>query len=416
VRIVVLGAGIIGTTTAFRLAGAGHEVTVIDRQPDSGLETSFANGGLVTPATSDSWAAPGTPTKILKWLGRNDAPMLLRLSAVPGMLNWGIRFLANCRPEQWRQNTEAILSLALLSLAELRALTEAEDLAYDRNPPGLLKLFRDPYSMQSAIRAAGVFRELGIKAEQLATADAIRLEPSLQPIERDLSGAIFYPDDESGDAFKFTREVAKRAAALNVTFAFGRTIKGLQRSGDRVEAVVTDRGPVSGDVYVLSLGSYSATVGRTAGLSLPVYPAKGYSITVDTKGWNGGPRIPVADDGLKVAVAPLGERLRVAGTVEFTGYDTSLNAARGQMLVDNLAALLPHHPKGEIKHWTGLRPLTPSGRPLIGRTRLANLLINTGHGPLGWTLAAGSARVIVTLIDNKPSPLDIRLFDPRGSG
>jgi D-amino-acid dehydrogenase len=400
-RIVVLGAGIIGTTTAFRLAEAGHEVTVIDRQPDSGLETSFANGGLVTPATSDSWAAPGTPTKILKWLGRNDAPMLLRLSAVPGMLNWGVRFLANCRQEQWRRNTEAILSLALLSLAELRALTEAEGLEYDRNPPGLLKLFRDPYSMQSAIRAAEVFRKLGIKAEQLTTAEAIRKEPALEPIESDLSGAILYPDDESGDAFKFTREVAKRAAAQNVTFAFGRMIKGLQRSGDRVEAVVTDRGLVSGDHYVLSLGSYSAAVGGTAGLSLPVYPAKGYSITVDTKGWNGGPRIPVADDGLKVAVTPLGEKLRVAGTVEFTGYDTSLNAARGQMLVNNLSAILPHHPKGEIEHWSGLRPLTPSGRPLIGRTRLANLLVNTGHGPLGWTLAAGSARVIASLIDNK---------------
>jgi len=415
-RIVVLGAGIIGTTTAFRLAEAGHEVTVIDRQPDSGLETSFANGGLVTPATSDSWAAPGTPTKILKWLGRNDAPMLLRLSAVPGMLNWGIRFLANCRPEQWRRNTEAILSLALLSLAELRTLTEAEGLEYDRNPPGLLKLFRDPYSMQSAVRAAEVFRELGIKAEQLTTAEAIRKEPALEPIERDLSGAILYPDDESGDAFKFTREVAKRAAAQNVTFAFGRMIKGLQRSGDRVAAVVTDRGPVSGDLYVLALGSYSATAGRTAGLSLPVYPAKGYSITVDTQGWNGGPRIPVADDGLKVAVTPLGERLRVAGTVEFTGYDASLNAARGQMLVNNLAAILPQHPKGEIRHWAGLRPLTPSGRPLIGRTRLANLLVNTGHGPLGWTLAAGSARVIASLVDNKPVPLDIRPFDPRGSG
>src|SRR5882724_5692180 len=211
-RIVVLGAGIIGTTTAFRLAEAGHHVTVIDRQPDSGLETSFANGGLVTPATSDSWAAPGTPTKILKWLGHGDAPMLLRLSAVPGMLGWGIRFLANCRREQWRQNTEAILSRALLSLEELRSLTDAEDLHYDRNPPGLLKLFRDPYSMQSAVRAAEVFRKFGVKAEQLTTAEAIWREPALEPIERDLSGAILYPDDESGDAFKFTREVTKRAA------------------------------------------------------------------------------------------------------------------------------------------------------------------------------------------------------------
>jgi D-amino-acid dehydrogenase len=413
-RIVVLGAGIIGTTTAFRLAEAGHIVTVIDRQPDSGLETSFANGGLVTPATSDSWAAPGTPTKILKWLGRADAPMLLRLSAVPGMLNWGVRFLANCRREQWRQNTEAILSLALLSLEELRSLTAAEDLRYDRNPPGLLKLFRDPYSMQSAIRAAEVFRKFGVKAEQLTTAEVIWREPALEPIERDLSGAILYPDDESGDAFKFTREVAKRAAARDVTFSFGRRITALQRTGDRVEAVITDRGSVSADLYVLALGSYSAQVGRTAGLSLPVYPAKGYSITVDTEGWNGGPRIPIADDGLKAAVTPLGDKLRVAGTVEFTGYDASLNAARGEMLINNLAAILPHHPKGEIKHWAGLRPLTPSGRPLIGRTRLKNLLVNTGHGPLGWTLAAGSARLIASMVAGEAPPLDASPFDPEG--
>src|SRR6185503_17259961 len=207
-KIVVLGAGLIGTTTAFRLAEAGHSVTVIDRQSDAGLETSFANGGLVTPSTSDSWAAPGTPSKILKWLGRSDAPILLRLSAVPGMLGWGIRFLANCRPDRWRSNTEAILSLALLSLAELRSLTEAEGLEYDRNPPGLLKLFRDPYSMENAVRAAEVFRQFGVKAEQLTTEQTIAKEPALGPIERDLSGAILYPDDESGDAFMFTREVA----------------------------------------------------------------------------------------------------------------------------------------------------------------------------------------------------------------
>ena len=415
-RVVVLGAGIIGTTTAFRLVEAGHEVTVVDRQPDAGLETSFANGGLVTPATSDSWAAPGTPTKILKWLGQDDAPMLLRLAAVPGMLNWGIRFLANCRPEQWRQNTKAILSLALFSLDELRSLTEDEGLDYDRNPPGLLKLFRDPYSMESAVRAADLFRELGVRAEKLTSLEAIRTEPALKPIEAQISGAIFYPDDESGDAYKFTREVAERARARGVAFLFGRKIIGLQRAGDRIESAMTDHGPVSGDLYVLALGSYSAPIGRTAGLSLPVYPAKGYSITVEAKGWNGAPRIPLADDGLKAAVTPLGDTLRVAGTVEFTGFDTSLNAARGRTLVKSLAAILPHYPRGDIRHWTGLRPLTPSGRPLIGRTRLANLLVNTGHGPLGWTLAAGSARLITNMVEGTLLPLDPGPFAPEASG
>jgi len=314
-RVVVLGAGIIGTTTAFRLAQAGHSVTVIDRQPAAGLETSFANGGLVTPSTSDSWAAPGVPTKILKWLGKSDAPILLRPRALPGLVDWGVRFLANCRPEQWKASTRAVLSLALLSLKELQELAQAEGLAFDRNPRGLLKLFRDSYSMESATRAAELFRSHGVRAETLSAAEAIAVEPALAPIERELSGAIFYPDDESGDAFKFTQALAERARALGVDFAFGQTVLGLGCAGDWIEAAVTDKGPVSGDFYVLALGSYSKRIARSVGLSLPIYPGKGYSITVEAKGWNGAPRMPVADDGLKVAVTPLGDRLRVAGTV-----------------------------------------------------------------------------------------------------
>jgi D-amino-acid dehydrogenase len=409
-RVAVLGAGIIGTTTAFRLAEAGHEVTVIDRQPAAGLETSFANGGLITPATSDSWAAPGVPAKILRWLGQGDAPIMLRPSAIPGLIGWGMRFLGNCRPERWKANSEAVLSLALLSLRELQELADAERLSFDRNPPGLLKLFRDDYSMRSAIRAAELFRAHGVRAETLDRAGTVSREPALAPIERDLSGAIFYPDDESGDAFKFTQEVAERAKERGVRFAFGRKILGLQRSGDRIEAVATDAGLVSADLYVLALGSYSPEIAKSAGLSLPIYPGKGYSITVDIDGWNGAPRVPLADDGLKAAVTPLGSRLRVAGTVEFAGFDTRLNEARGQMLVRNLAAILPDHPKGEILHWTGLRPMTPSGRPLIGRTPIANLLVNTGHGPLGWTLAAGSARLIASIADGRPPPVDAAPF------
>jgi D-amino-acid dehydrogenase len=412
VRVVVLGAGIIGTMTAFRLAESGHDVTVIDRQPAAGLETSFSNGGLVTPATADSWAAPGVPMKILHWLGKSDAPILLRPSAVPGLIGWGLRFLANCRPERWKANSEAVLSLALLSLSELKQLAEAERLSFDRNPPGLLKLFRDDYSMTSAVRAAELFRAHGVRAETLDRAGAIGREPALAPIERDLSGAIFYPDDESGDAFKFTQEVAERAEERGVRFKFGRKILGLQRSGDRIESVATDAGPVSGDLYVLALGSYSPKIARSAGLSLPIYPGKGYSITIDVDGWNGAPRLPLADDGLKAAVTPLGTRLRVAGTVEFTGFDTRLNEARGEMLVRNLAAILPDHPKSEIRHWTGLRPMTPSGRPLIGRTPIANLLVNTGHGPLGWTLAAGSARLIASIAERRPPPIDTAPFSP----
>jgi D-amino-acid dehydrogenase len=414
-RIIVLGAGIIGTTTALRLAEAGHSVTVIDRQPAAGLETSFANGGLVSPATADSWAAPGVPMKILKWLGKGDAPMLLRPSALPGLLDWGARVLGNCRPERWKANTEALLALAMLSIRELRGMAQDGSLAFDRNPPGLLKLFRDSYSMQSALRSAELFRPLGVRARQLGREETIEIEPALAPIATSLSGAIFYPDEESGDAFKFTQAVAERARASGVDFAFNQAVLGLRRAGGRIAAALTDQGPVVADAYVLALGSYSKRIARSAGLSLPLYPAKGYSITIETKGWNGAPRLPVVDDALKVAVTPLGERLRVAGTVEFGGFDTRLNEARGRMLVANLEAVLPEHPKAEIKHWTGLRPMTPSGRPLIGRTRLANLFVNTGHGHLGWTLAAGSARLIAAIVAGAPTPIDVRPFSPPGA-
>lgn len=397
-RVVVLGAGVVGTTTAYALAEAGHDVVVVDRQSGAGEETSFANGGLITPATSDSWAAPGTPAKIYKWLGQEDAPMLLRLSAVPGMLRWGLAFLANCRAEPWRRNTEAVLRLALRSVDELQRITTAEGLVYDQNPPGLLKLFRDPSSMEAALRAADLFRQIGLHTETLGPSDTVRREPALVPIGDSLAGAVFYPDDRSGDAFLFTRGLADAAARKGVEFLFGRTITRIARDGDRISRVETDTGPLTGDAYVLALGSYSAGAARTAGLRVDVYPAKGYSITLDVKGWNGKPSIPVADDALKAAVTPLGERLRVAGTVEFTGYDMSISPKRCATLVRNLRAILPDHPPGSIEHWAGLRPMTPSGRPLVGRTDIPNLLVNTGHGPLGWTLAAGSAQVIAAAL------------------
>ena len=399
-RIIVLGAGIIGATTAYTLAVEGHDVLVLDRQPESGLETSFANGGLVTPATSDSWAAPGTPTKILKWLGKDDAPMLLRLSAIPGMFRWGMSFLANCKEEAWRENTRAILALALDSLAELRRIVDVENLSYDRNQTGLLKIFRSPGSMEATLRAAKLYEDFGVIVKRLDTKGTIEKEPALAAISEKISGAVFYPQDESGDAFKFTQEISAIASKRGVEFKFNCDIKSLIRDGDRIKAVQTDCGLISGDAFVLALGSYSPILAKTANVKLSVYPVKGYSITVDTPGWNGSPKIPIADDEFKVAVAPLGDRLRVAGTVEFSGYDQSLNKNRGQMLEDNLSAILPNYPRGHIRHWAGLRPMTPSGKPIIGEVGLKNFFVNTGHGPLGLTLAAGSARLMANCISN----------------
>jgi D-amino-acid dehydrogenase len=410
-RVIVLGAGLIGTTTAYYLAKFGHEVVVIDRRPKAGLETSFANGALLTPSTSDSWAAPGTPQKILKWLGQEDAPMLLRLGALPGMIGWGIKFLANCRPERWQANTEAVLKLALFSMATLDALQAEERLAFDRNKPGLIKLFRDPLSMKSTMQAAALYRKLGVALESLAPEDCVAVEPALAPIRERISGGIHYPEDGSGDALKFTQALAERAQARGVSFLFDHPIARIARDGGRITGIVTDRGAITGDHYVMALGSYSTPLARSLGLALPVYPAKGYSITVNATGWNEAPRIPIADDGRKVAVVPLGDSLRVAGTVEFTGFDTRLNDTRGRMLVEGLAGVYPNYPKaGTVTHWSGLRPLTPDGRPIIGATPFHNLSLNTGHGPLGWTLAAGSALALAAVLDGQPAPLDLAPF------
>ncbi len=410
-RAVVLGGGIIGTTTAYYLSSLGHEVVVIERQAEVGLETSYANGALVTPSTSDSWAAPGTPYKLLKWIGHEDAPMLLRLSAIPGMIGWGLRFLANCRQAAWRANTEAVLALALYSRAELRALVDAQGLQYDRTAVGILKLFRDRLSMEGTRRSADLYRELGVQLTALEPAQCVALEPNLAPVAEQIHGGIHYPLDESGDAWTFTRELAARARGQGAEFRFGTTVEGFKTANDRIDAVVTNDGPVVGDCYVLALGCASRDVGRKLGLSLPIHPAKGYSATVNLAGWNRGPKIPIVDDGRKMAVTPLGDRLRLAGTVEFAGYDLSLNPRRGAMLLDGLRHVFPDYPRNaKVEHWAGLRPLTPSGRPILGPSPWRNLFLNIGHGPLGWTLACGSGKAVADLAVGRQPSIDLAPF------
>jgi D-amino-acid dehydrogenase len=340
--------------------------------------------------------------------------MLLRLRALPGMLGWGLRFLRECQPARWEANTAAVLKLALFSMEALDRLEAAEQLAFDRNPPGLIKLFRDPLSMDSALRASALYKHLGVDCTALDPDGCLAIEPALRPIREKISGGVHYPADGSGDALKFTQALAERAGKLGVSFLFGHDISGFSTEGSAVYAVETDRGALRGDAFVLALGSFSTPLSRKLGLTLPIYPAKGYSITVSAPGWNGAPRIPIADDGRKVAVVPLGDHLRVAGTVEFDGYDTSLNATRGQMLVAGLGDLYPDYPReGRIEHWSGLRPLTPDGRPIVGRSRWRNLFLNTGHGPLGWTLAAGSGLAMSELITGKDPSIDLAPFAHR---
>jgi D-amino-acid dehydrogenase len=375
VTTVVLGAGVIGVTTAYFLARGGEKATVVDRQPGAGLETSFANGALVTPGMSDPWAAPGIPGLILKHLGREDAPFLLRLHALPGMLGWGLRFLRNCAPARWWENTERVLRLAVHSRDVLDAVTRDTGIAYDRGERGNLRVYPDAASLAKAAEMARLYRELGEPVHVLDAAACIALEPALAPIKHELAGAVHYAGDRSGDCLKFTQSLATEAAKLGVAFDYGTTVLGFETDGNSVTAVRTNKGRVQGQRFVLACGSYSPLLAR------------------------------------KIAVTRLGDRIRLAGTAEFGGYDTSPNPARAAMLLQAFGTLFPEYPKGgTVEHWQGLRPMTPDGRPILGATRYANLYLNTGHGPLGWTLACGSARALVDLISGRRPEVDLAPF------
>ncbi len=411
--VVVLGAGVIGVTTAWYLAQDGHEVVVVDRQPEAGLETSFANGALVTPSMSDPWAAPGAPGLILRYLGREDAPMLLRLRALPGLIGWGLRFLANCAPERWRTNTETVLQLGLYSRDALDALSAATGIAYHRNDRGNLRVYRDAHALEAAEGSAGMYLRLGLPVRVLNGVDCATLEPALRPVADRIAGGVHYPADRSGDALAFTQGLAQRAASAGVQFRFDTTIAGFETAGDRIEAVATDRGRIAADRFVLACGSWSAPLGRRLALRLPVRPVKGYSATLPLGGWNAAPAMPVIDYLRKMATVRLGDRIRLAGTAEFAGYDNSPNPRRGAMLLEGFAELFPEYPApaaDAVEQWSGLRPMTPDGRPILGTTRWRNLYLNTGHGSLGWTLACGSARALASVIGGRAPDIDISGF------
>ena len=408
---VVLGAGVIGVTTAYYLARDGHKVVVIERQPAAGLETSFANGGLVTPGMSDPWAAPGIPMLILKHLGREDAPFLLRLKALPGMIGWGLRFLANCTPGRWRENTETVFRLGLYSRDALDALTEALKLSYDRGDSGNLRVYQDQASLAKARKAADIYRELGLAVAALDAEACVRLEPALRPVRQNLTGGIHYIGDRSGDCLRFTQSLALHAANLGVEFRYDTSITGFETGGGVVKAVMTDKGRIAGDRFVLACGSYSMPLGRQLDLKLPVQPVKGYSATLPVGGWNNAPTVPLVDYHRKMGLTRLGDRIRLAGTAEFAGYDRSANPPRAAMLLAGFRQLFPEYPgSGEAQHWTGLRPMCPDGRPILGRSPIENLFLNTGHGPLGWSLACGSAKALTDVMAGRKPDIALNGF------
>ena len=415
-KVLILGAGVIGTTSAWYLARAGHEVLVVDRQPEPALETSFANGGQISVSHAQPWANPGAPLKILKWLGREDAPLLFRPSLDPAQWLWGMRFLLECLPHRTRRNTANALSLARYSARLLGELRGETGITYDEQTRGILQLFFSAKDFEEACAPLDLLREQGLELREQTAAQCVLLEPSLAGAGVPIFGGIHAPGDESGDARLFTTRLVDRARAAGVQFRFNVNVRGIQIAAGRVERAIIDEQAgidesMRADATVVALGSYSALLLRDIGISIPVYPVKGYSLTMPLSAGDDAPRMSLSDDSYKLVFTRLGERLRVAGTAELNGYDTSLNEARCAALLRRTRQLFPRvgHDR-EAQYWTGLRPATPSNQPLIGRTRYPNLYLNTGHGTLGWTLACGSGRVLADVIGDRPPEIPVALL------
>lgn len=407
-RVLVLGAGVVGTAAAWYLAKAGHEVTVIDRQPAPGMETSFANGGQISPCHAEPWANPGVLPKIAKWLGRKDAPLLFRLGRWdPELWRWGLRFLANCPGPRAAANMERTLRVAIYSRACLQELRAETGIAYDQRSLGILHVYRDGAEFAAARKAAGMMQDWGLDRLAKTTAECTAIEPALIPVADQLAGGIFTPGDESGDAHKFTLALAALAAARGVTFRHGVTVRALIHDVNRIAVADSDHGPLTADAFVLAAGSYSPLLARPLGLRLPVVPAKGYSITLPADG-PAAPVVSVTDDEHKMVYSRLGDRLRCAGTAEMAGYDTTLTEARWHLIRRHASALFPQ--AGDFDRaepWTGLRPVTPDSVPILGRTPYANLYLDTGHGTLGWTMACGSGRALADLVSGRQPEIDM---------
>jgi D-amino-acid dehydrogenase len=408
-RIVILGAGVIGVSTAYCLGKAGHEVTVIERQPGPALETSFANAGEVSPGYSSPWAAPGLPLKALKWLFMRHRPLVIRPAMDLAMVAWGIRLLANCTTCRYERNKGRMLRLARYSRDCLEALRADTGIAYEQRMQGTLQMFRTQKQLDGATTDIAVLQKLGIEYEVLSRAGCLAVEPGLTGVAEKIAGGLRLPGDETGDCFLFTNAMAAMAEKMGVHFRYQTGVRRLEHDRDRVTGVIlADETRLTADSYVLALGSYSPMLARQVGIRLPIYPVKGYSLTFAVKNDDAAPQSTIMDETYKVAVTRLGGRVRVGGTAELNGYNKTLRASRRATLEHVVGDLFPNAGDfGEASFWAGLRPMTPDGPPFLGASPLANLYLNTGHGTLGWTMAAGSARALTDLISGRIPDIDL---------
>jgi D-amino-acid dehydrogenase len=416
VRVLVLGAGVIGTTTAWFLRERGHEVTVVERQSAAAMETSFANGGQISVSHVEPWAAPKAPLQILKWLAHPDAPLLFRPRLDPRQWRWGLQFLVECLPARTRRNMLQILAISKYSGAVLRELRVATGLHYNELQRGILQIYTDRTGFDAAARAAELVSRYGIAREVKTADECVAIEPALRARREWIVGGTYTASDESGDARQFTQGLATLAAQRGVAMRYGVTIESLEVAGGKVCGVRVrsrqDCGQsrsevLAADAYVVCLSSYTPTLLAPIGVSALVYPAKGYSATLPIVDPAAAPTVSITDDAKKIVFTRLGDRLRVAGTAELSGYNLDLNRVRCEALTRRASEWFGGAiDASRAEYWAGLRPATPSNVPLIGKTRYPNLYLNTGHGTLGWTMAAGSGKALADLVSGAQPEVD----------
>ena len=406
-KVIVLGSGVIGVSTAYYLARAGADVTVIDRQPSAAQETSFANAGQVSPGYSAPWAAPGVPLRAIKWLFQKHAPLAVRLDGSVYQLQWMAKLLAQCNAASYAVNKARMMRLAEYSRDCLRSLRDEAGLHYEGRSGGTLQLFRSQEQLAAAQRDVAVLESCGVPYQLLSRDELPEVEPALARVLGRLTGGLRLPNDETGDCHLFTRQLAERARALGVRFRFGAAVQALHADGGRISSVEVGGERLTADHYVLAFGSYSRAMGLPLGLDLPVYPVKGYSLTIPLRDPGGAPESTVLDETYKVAITRFDQRIRVGGMAELTGFDLRLDPRRRATLELVVRDLFPDG--GEVaqaEFWCGLRPMTPDGTPIIGATPYPNLSLNTGHGTLGWTMACGSGKLLADQLAGRRTEID----------
>jgi D-amino-acid dehydrogenase len=412
VQVIVLGAGLLGVTSAYFLRQQGHDVTVVDRQATPAAETSFANGGQISVSHAEPWANPSAPLKVLKWLAKEDAPLLFRLRSDLNQWLWTLQFLRECTPGRTRRNIEHIVRLGTYSREMLQQLRRDIGIDYDQRTQGILHFYTSRKELEAAEEPAALMRKLGCDRVLITADEAVRIEPALRHIRPKLAGATYTSQDESGDANRFARELVEHCQADGVQFLMSHTVTALRAAAGKVDHVeATDSEgrfqQLRADAYVVALGSLSPIYMRPLGIRLPIYPAKGYSVTMPVRDATRAYEVSLTDDEYKIVFSRLGDRLRIAGTAELNGYDRDLNRVRCEAIVRRTEELFPGAgDSARAQFWTGLRPATPSNVPIIGRSKLPNLFLNTGHGTLGWTHACGSGKSIARIISGLKPEVD----------